>query len=74
MAANFGNGDLRGKPSGRKEKQNASGLEHTDTRGGTYDVDPALAKDVGQGEYGGQPPEGQTRERKGPLNRSTGRR
>ena len=74
MAANFGNSNLRGKPTGRKEKQKASGLEHTDTRGGTYDVDPALAKDVGQGEYGGQPPEGQIRERKGPLNRSTGRR
>jgi len=74
MSANFANGDLRGKPSGRKEKQKASGLEHTDTRGGTYDVDPALAKDVGQDEYGGQPPEGMTRQRKGPLNRSTGRR
>ena len=74
MAANFGNSNFRGKPTGRKDKQKASGLEHTDTRGGTYDVDPALAKDVGQGEYGGQPPEGQIRERKGPLNRSTGRR
>ena len=45
-----------------------------DAHGGTYDVNPAFASDVGQGEYGGQPPEGQIRPRKGPLNKTTGRR
>lgn len=44
-----------------------------DSHGGTYDVDPAFARDVGQGEYGGQPPEGLIRTRKGPLNKTTGR-
>jgi len=74
MAANFGSGDLRRKPSGRAKKRKICGPEYRDAQGGTYDVDPALAKDVVQGEYGGQPPEGLTLERKGPLNRSTGRR
>ena len=70
MAANFGSGDLRRKPSGRAKKRKICGPEYRDAQGGTS----GLAKDVGQGEYGGQPPEGLARERKGPLNRSTGRR
>lgn len=68
MPTQFANGDLR--PDEKIEKLKSGGADHRDTQGGTYDVDPATAKDVGQGEYGGQPPEGLTRTRKGPLNPS----
>jgi hypothetical protein len=65
-----------GKPRGNSQNQvdRPEHSEYRDTHGGTYDVDPAFASDRGQGEFGGQPPEGQTRERKGPLNPSSGRR
>ena len=56
------------------EKRPVRSEANRDIAGGTYDVDPAKAKDVGQGEYGGQPPEGLTRERKGPLGPTQGRR
>lgn len=62
------------RPDRKIEKLKSGDDEHRDTQGGTYDVDPALAKDAGQGEFGGQPPEGMSRERKGPLNKTTGRR
>jgi hypothetical protein len=52
----------------------SGGAEHRDTQGGTYDVDPAAAKDAGRREFGGEPPEGLMRKRKGPLNPSSGRR
>lgn len=56
------------------EKGLARSEESRDIRSGTYDVDPAIATDVGQGEYGGQLPEGLSRERKGPLGPTQGRR
>lgn len=65
-----GNGNSR--PDSKSEE--SANADYRDTRGGTYDVDPATAKDRGQGEFGGQPPEGMTRERKGPLSPSSGRR
>ena len=55
------------------EKLRSCADERRDTQGGTYDVDPALATDSGQGEFGGQMPEGMMRERKGPLGKTTGR-
>ncbi len=72
MPDDFGNGDFRGKPDKSADKLKFATAR--DVQGGAYDVDPARAKDKEQGEYGGQPPEGLTRERKGPLNPSTGRR
>jgi len=56
------------------ERRPGQSEDNRDLLGGTYDVDPARAKDVGQGEYGGQLPEGLTRERKGPLGPTQGRR
>lgn len=73
MPHKVGNGDSRGQPDKRARRQKSATVRR-DVQGGPYDVDPARAKDTGQGEYGGQPPEGLTRERKGPLNPSTGRR
>lgn len=58
----------------RPHSENAAQEDYRDTKGGAYDVDPAKAKDVGQGEYGGQLPEGLTRERKGPMGPTQGRR
>ena len=58
----------------RRFENPAQPEKNRDIRGGTYDVDPAKAKDVGQGEYGGQLPEGLSRERKGPLGPTQGRR
>ena len=62
------------KRQSHSENSPARSEENRDIRGGTYDVDPATAKDVGQGEYGGQLPEGLSRERKGPLGPTQGRR
>ena len=62
------------KHQSRPEKGSTQSEKNRDIRGGTYDVDPATAKDVGQGEFGGQLPEGMSRERKGPLSPTQGRR
>ena len=65
----MGDSNKHRPPSGTTQPE-----DHRDIKSGTYDVDPATAKDAGQGEYGGQLPEGLSRERKGPLGPTQGRR
>ena len=67
MGKEFGNGDIRQNPDKKVQNIKAGVDVGRDTAGGTYDVNPATADEKSL-------PEGMTRERKGPLGPSQGRR